>query len=176
MNDIFRFFVRVIVIYNQWEDEVFSTVAELCTRFGHILIAVRCLASPLYWNLPLLLFQVEKPKPIKCGTFGATSLQQRHIATGDFEGNLNIWYFRRSFYSWCGRQQHLKPKKEKHCCMWSLGTWRYLTCRSTRLRPTRRFWIVLMAWAAWGLETVHLRSSLEAEMVRAAIWPDKADH
>ncbi|KAA8583539.1 hypothetical protein FQN60_014747 [Etheostoma spectabile] len=37
------------------------------------------------------VFQVEKPKPIKCGTFGATSLQQRHIATGDFEGNLNIW-------------------------------------------------------------------------------------
>lgn len=38
------------------------------------------------------MFQVEKPKAIKCGTFGATSLQQRHIATGDFDGNLNIWY------------------------------------------------------------------------------------
>lgn len=42
---------------------------------------------------PPHVFQVERPKPIKCGTFGATSLQQRHIATGDFEGNLNIWYF-----------------------------------------------------------------------------------
>lgn len=40
-----------------------------------------------------VVFQVEKPKPIKCGTFGATSLQQRHMATGDFDGNLNIWYF-----------------------------------------------------------------------------------
>ncbi|KAK7902131.1 hypothetical protein WMY93_018900 [Mugilogobius chulae] len=38
-----------------------------------------------------LVKEVEKPKPIKCGTYGATSLQQRHIATGDFEGNLNIW-------------------------------------------------------------------------------------
>ncbi|XP_034040609.1 WD repeat-containing protein 92 isoform X1 [Thalassophryne amazonica] len=38
-----------------------------------------------------LLKEVEKPKPIKCGTYGATSLQHRHIATGDFDGNLNIW-------------------------------------------------------------------------------------
>uniref|UniRef100_A0A673C1D7 Dynein axonemal assembly factor 10 n=2 Tax=Sphaeramia orbicularis TaxID=375764 RepID=A0A673C1D7_9TELE len=38
-----------------------------------------------------LVKEVEKPKPIKCGTYGATSLQQRHIATGDFDGNLNIW-------------------------------------------------------------------------------------
>uniref|UniRef100_A0A665TLW0 Dynein axonemal assembly factor 10 n=2 Tax=Echeneis naucrates TaxID=173247 RepID=A0A665TLW0_ECHNA len=38
-----------------------------------------------------LIKEVEKPKPIKCGTFGATSLQQRHLATGDFDGNLNIW-------------------------------------------------------------------------------------
>ncbi|CAB1427422.1 unnamed protein product [Pleuronectes platessa] len=39
----------------------------------------------------LLIREVEKPKPIKCATFGASSLQQRHIATGDFDGNLNIW-------------------------------------------------------------------------------------
>uniref|UniRef100_A0A7M4F228 Dynein axonemal assembly factor 10 n=1 Tax=Crocodylus porosus TaxID=8502 RepID=A0A7M4F228_CROPO len=38
-----------------------------------------------------LLRQIEKPKPIKCGTFGASSLQQRYLATGDFGGNLNIW-------------------------------------------------------------------------------------
>ncbi|RXM37171.1 WD repeat-containing protein 92 [Acipenser ruthenus] len=36
--------------------------------------------------------EIEKAKPFKCGTFGATSLQQRHLATGDFGGNLNIWY------------------------------------------------------------------------------------
>ncbi|XP_043911889.1 dynein axonemal assembly factor 10 [Protopterus annectens] len=35
--------------------------------------------------------EIEKAKPIKCGTFGATSLQQRHIATGDFDGNLHTW-------------------------------------------------------------------------------------
>ncbi|XP_029558991.1 dynein axonemal assembly factor 10 isoform X1 [Salmo trutta] len=38
-----------------------------------------------------LIKEIEKAKPIKCGTFGASSLQQRHIATGDFDGNLNIW-------------------------------------------------------------------------------------
>uniref|UniRef100_A0A8C9RKN9 Dynein axonemal assembly factor 10 n=1 Tax=Scleropages formosus TaxID=113540 RepID=A0A8C9RKN9_SCLFO len=38
-----------------------------------------------------LLKEIEKAKPIKCGTFGATSLQQRHIATGDFDGNLSVW-------------------------------------------------------------------------------------
>ncbi|KAM9365845.1 dynein axonemal assembly factor 10 [Pholidichthys leucotaenia] len=39
----------------------------------------------------LLIKEIEKPRAIKCGTFGATSLQQRHIATGDFGGNLDIW-------------------------------------------------------------------------------------
>ncbi|KAL6068678.1 hypothetical protein STEG23_012518, partial [Scotinomys teguina] len=34
---------------------------------------------------------IEKAKPIKCGTFGAASLQQRYLATGDFDGNLHIW-------------------------------------------------------------------------------------
>ncbi|MBN3320352.1 WDR92 protein, partial [Atractosteus spatula] len=38
-----------------------------------------------------LVKEIEKAKPIKCGTFGATSIQQRHLATGDFSGNLNIW-------------------------------------------------------------------------------------
>ncbi|TSN48486.1 WD repeat-containing protein 92 [Bagarius yarrelli] len=38
-----------------------------------------------------LVKEMEKPKPIKCGTFGATSLQQRHLATGDFDGNLHVW-------------------------------------------------------------------------------------
>lgn len=38
-----------------------------------------------------LLREIEKAKPIKCGTFGAASLQQRFLATGDFGGNLHIW-------------------------------------------------------------------------------------
>ena len=39
----------------------------------------------------LCLLQVEKSKPFKCGTFGASSLQNKHLATGDFDGKLNIW-------------------------------------------------------------------------------------
>ncbi|XP_072130577.1 dynein axonemal assembly factor 10-like isoform X1 [Mobula birostris] len=34
---------------------------------------------------------IEKPRAFRCGTFGASSLQQRHLATGDFDGNLHIW-------------------------------------------------------------------------------------
>ena len=35
--------------------------------------------------------EVERPKSFKCGTFGATSLAERRMATGDFEGTLAIW-------------------------------------------------------------------------------------
>jgi len=35
--------------------------------------------------------EVERPKSFKCGTFGATSLAERQIATGDFEGKLANW-------------------------------------------------------------------------------------
>ncbi|XP_053568083.1 dynein axonemal assembly factor 10 [Bombina bombina] len=38
-----------------------------------------------------LVKEIEKPKPLKCGTFGASTLQQRYLATGDFGGNLNVW-------------------------------------------------------------------------------------
>ncbi|KAK3092270.1 hypothetical protein FSP39_000535 [Pinctada imbricata] len=38
-----------------------------------------------------LIKQAEKPKALKCGTFGASSLQQRHLATGDFDGKVQIW-------------------------------------------------------------------------------------
>ena len=46
--------------------------------------------------------KVEKKASFKCGTFGATSLQQRHLATGDFEGRLMIWYVDQlnTFQSW----------------------------------------------------------------------------
>ena len=33
----------------------------------------------------------EKPKGFKCGTFHASSVEDRHLATGDYEGNLQIW-------------------------------------------------------------------------------------
>ncbi|KAJ7520737.1 hypothetical protein O6H91_19G020400 [Diphasiastrum complanatum] len=39
------------------------------------------------------LKEVEKPFSFKCGTFGASSLVDRQLATGDFKGNLQIWDF-----------------------------------------------------------------------------------
>merc|ERR1711959_401405 len=33
----------------------------------------------------------EKHAAFKCGTFGASSLAERHLATGDFDGRLSIW-------------------------------------------------------------------------------------
>lgn len=35
--------------------------------------------------------EVEKPHPFKCMTFGQSPLEERKLATGDFQGNLNIW-------------------------------------------------------------------------------------
>ena len=39
----------------------------------------------------MFIIQAEKPKAFKCGTFGASSLKDRHLATGDFDGKLQIW-------------------------------------------------------------------------------------
>ncbi len=33
----------------------------------------------------------EKPKGFKCGTFNASSVEERHLATGDYGGKLAIW-------------------------------------------------------------------------------------
>ncbi|CAI5743704.1 unnamed protein product [Peronospora destructor] len=33
----------------------------------------------------------EKPDGIQCGTFGATALNHRHLATGDYKGVMNLW-------------------------------------------------------------------------------------
>jgi WD repeat-containing protein 92 len=35
--------------------------------------------------------QSEKDHGLRCGTFGASSLEDRHMATGDYAGNLRIW-------------------------------------------------------------------------------------
>jgi WD repeat-containing protein 92 len=32
-----------------------------------------------------------KPHGIKCGTFGASSIEERHLATGDHAGKLAIY-------------------------------------------------------------------------------------
>lgn len=38
-----------------------------------------------------LIQETEKKTGIKCGTFGASSLENRQLATGDYGGLLNIW-------------------------------------------------------------------------------------
>jgi hypothetical protein len=38
-----------------------------------------------------LVKEVEKPSAFKCGTFGASSLVDRRLATGNFAGKLQIW-------------------------------------------------------------------------------------
>lgn len=38
-----------------------------------------------------LIQDIEKSKALKCGTFGASNLQQRYFATGDFDGKMQIW-------------------------------------------------------------------------------------
>ncbi|XP_014667141.1 PREDICTED: WD repeat-containing protein 92-like [Priapulus caudatus] len=38
-----------------------------------------------------LVHESQKSKAIKCGSFGASQLHQRCLATGDFEGKLNVW-------------------------------------------------------------------------------------
>jgi hypothetical protein len=42
-----------------------------------------------------LVKESEKKNSFKCGTFGATSLHQRQLATGNFTGSLEIWYIYR---------------------------------------------------------------------------------
>ena len=38
-----------------------------------------------------LVQEIETEKGFKCGTFSASSVEQRHLATGDYDGNLAIW-------------------------------------------------------------------------------------
>jgi len=37
------------------------------------------------------IVDVEKQHGFKCGTFAASSLEQRHFSTGDYEGRLAVW-------------------------------------------------------------------------------------
>ena len=38
-----------------------------------------------------LVCEHERKAAVKCGTFGASGLTERSLATGDFEGKLHIW-------------------------------------------------------------------------------------
>ena len=35
--------------------------------------------------------EVEQPTPFKCGTFGASTLADRHLCSGDFKGHVSFW-------------------------------------------------------------------------------------
>lgn len=35
--------------------------------------------------------EIEKKAGIKCGTFAASTLEERHLATGDYQGHLCVW-------------------------------------------------------------------------------------
>lgn len=37
-----------------------------------------------------LVKEIEKKSPFKCGSFGACSLRDTHLATGDFNGRLSV--------------------------------------------------------------------------------------
>ena len=60
-----------------------------------ITVAERILVLLQVWQLQgnelKLAAEREYPHPLKCGTFGASSLSQRHLATGNFEGKLQIF-------------------------------------------------------------------------------------
>ena len=40
--------------------------------------------------------KVDKPKSFKCATFAASPLPLRHLATGDFDGTLQLWDLEKS--------------------------------------------------------------------------------
>lgn len=37
------------------------------------------------------LSEAEAPKTVKCGTFAHSALEERHLATGDFDGRICLW-------------------------------------------------------------------------------------
>lgn len=39
----------------------------------------------------MTIAEAEKANGIKCGTFGASSFEQRQVATGDYKGTMNVW-------------------------------------------------------------------------------------
>eukprot|EP01117_Protostelium_nocturnum_P012616 TRINITY_DN4643_c0_g1_i1.p1 TRINITY_DN4643_c0_g1~~TRINITY_DN4643_c0_g1_i1.p1 ORF type:complete len:369 (+),score=104.39 TRINITY_DN4643_c0_g1_i1:35-1108(+) len=46
-------------------------------------------------NELVLRSENDKQSPFKCGTFGATSLEERHLATGDMNGRISTWDLQR---------------------------------------------------------------------------------
>mmetsp|Transcript_42043 Transcript_42043/g.131716 ORF Transcript_42043/g.131716 Transcript_42043/m.131716 type:complete len:322 (-) Transcript_42043:22-987(-) len=53
-----------------------------------------------------VVLESEKPSGIKCCTFGASSIEDRHVACGDFAGQLNIWDLERPEVNLFSAQAH----------------------------------------------------------------------
>ncbi|CAM9188066.1 unnamed protein product [Ectocarpus fasciculatus] len=49
---------------------------------------------------------IQKPNGIKCGTFGASSIEDRHLATGDYAGKLAIYDLERPDTAVFAQQAH----------------------------------------------------------------------
>ncbi|CAB5217218.1 unnamed protein product [Rhizophagus irregularis] len=49
------------------------------------------LSGYLFQQKLMLIKERETGGALKCGTFGASSLNARHLATGDFDGRLALW-------------------------------------------------------------------------------------
>jgi hypothetical protein len=59
------------------------------------------LLSPLLLLLLFLPLTLEHKHSIKCSTFGASTLEERNLATGDWSGGLSVWYVSLSFVCVC---------------------------------------------------------------------------
>ncbi len=55
---------------------------NMTTIQGHGLMRIYAMDSA---NSIRMETEAERPDPIKCATFGASSLEDRHLATGDFQ-------------------------------------------------------------------------------------------
>lgn len=67
--------------------------------------------------------EVEKPARFKCGTFGASSMSERQLATGSFQGQLQVCSLRDQALEWHSRCRLLQVIQDCHLCrvqMWDL--------------------------------------------------------
>ena len=69
------------------------------------------------------VLQSEKHAAFKCGTFGASSLAERHLATGDFDGRLSIW-------------SHTARSPTSVTLLYRAGTWSAPRCLCIRSKHT----------------------------------------
>lgn len=76
-------------------DNEMELVAEVST---YVCFEIHCIA---FINSK----ETEKSSSFKCSSFAASTLQERHLATGDFLGKLSLWYL----------ILFIKRKLEKQC-------------------------------------------------------------